>query len=131
MQFILKRIYYPESTIGGIFLGSERLSFSLELPWLDNQSGVSCIPEGEYELLKRHSDKHGWHLHLQGTGKRKLILIHEANYISQLRGCIAPVTTIENSKTGWRSGIAVDKIEKLAFAAIERGEKVTLKIIKQ
>ncbi len=68
---------------------------------------------------------------LRGTSPREQILIHEANYVHQLRGCIAPVTTLEGTDTGWRSGKACEKIESLVFAALERGEKVTLKIQKK
>lgn len=128
MQLILNRTYYPNSTTGKILHEGKQLSFSLELPWKDNQKDISCLPEGEYELAKRYSKKHSWHLILKGTYPRELCLIHEANYVRQLRGCIAPVTTLDGTETGWRSGKACEIIENLVFPALERGEKVTLKI---
>lgn len=131
MQLILNRTYYPKSTTGEISYDAELLSYALELPWKNNQRQVSCIPENEYELAKRYSEKHGWHLILLGTSPRADILMHEANYVRQLRGCIAPVTTLQGTDTGWRSGKACEKIEALVFAALEKGEKVTLKIQKK
>lgn len=64
--------------------------FSLELPWNDNKVGASCIPPGTYKLLHRSSPKYGNHLHVLDVPGRSYILIHPANYVSQLRGCIAP-----------------------------------------
>ena len=31
----------------------------LELPWLDNKRGVSCIPEQTYVVVKRYTEKRG------------------------------------------------------------------------
>lgn len=63
---------------------------SLELPWKDNKVSISCIPPGEYTLLHRTSQKFGKHIHVTNVPGRSWILIHPANFVSQLRGCIAP-----------------------------------------
>tara|TARA_R110002020_G_scaffold475112_1_gene708649 strand:+ start:34794 stop:35201 length:408 start_codon:yes stop_codon:yes gene_type:complete len=63
--------------------------FTIELPWKENQVGISSIPKGEYKLAHRNSPKYGDHLHVMGVPGRSYILIHPANYVSQLRGCIA------------------------------------------
>lgn len=63
--------------------------FTLELPWLNNKVGASAIPKGEYRLLHRRSPKYGDHLHILDVPGRSYILIHPANFVSQLRGCIA------------------------------------------
>jgi len=62
---------------------------TLELPDKDNKQRVSCIPEGKYKVLKRESAKYGWHFHITGVPNRTLILIHSANFVRQLLGCIA------------------------------------------
>lgn len=64
--------------------------FTLELPWKDNKPQISCIPPGQYRLLHRSSPKYANHLHVLDVPGRSYILIHPANYVSQLRGCIAP-----------------------------------------
>lgn len=62
---------------------------TLELTWRDNRRNVSCIPRGDYDVEVRFSEKHGEHLILKDVEERDFILIHPANYNSQLRGCIA------------------------------------------
>lgn len=63
--------------------------FTLELPWVDNKQNISCIPIGIYTVVKRTSDKYGLHFHIKDVSDRSYILIHQANFIDQLRGCIA------------------------------------------
>ena len=62
---------------------------SLELPWKDNKPNMSCIPQGQYKVVKRRSPKYDEHFHIQGVEDRSYILIHPANFVYQLRGCIA------------------------------------------
>ncbi len=62
---------------------------TLELPWKDNKLRVSCIPCGTYLVKKRKSAKYGWHFHITDVEGRSYILIHNANYFHQLKGCIA------------------------------------------
>jgi hypothetical protein len=64
--------------------------FTLELPWKDNQRRVSCIPEGTYKAVKHRSPKFGESVWIQNVPNRSEILIHPANYVRQLLGCIAP-----------------------------------------
>lgn len=63
--------------------------FTLELPWKDNQRRISCIPEGEYKAIKHRSPKFGDSVWIQNVPNRNEILIHPANYVRQLLGCIA------------------------------------------
>jgi Family of unknown function (DUF5675) len=64
----------------------------LNSPWGNNQAGVSCIPEGTYELTNRWSLKFGRHLQILNVPGREYILIHPANEaLRELKGCIAPV----------------------------------------
>lgn len=66
---------------------------TLELPWLNNANGISCIPEGFYEVVKRKSPAHGLCFHVKSIGKdqvegREWILIHAGNYYTEIKGCI-------------------------------------------
>lgn len=63
-------------------------SHSLELPWLNNQSQVSCIPTGSYVVVPRTSLKFGKHFHITNVPGREWILIHPGNYHTQIRGCV-------------------------------------------
>ncbi|GAB2994173.1 hypothetical protein GCM10027284_09250 [Cyclobacterium sediminis] len=63
--------------------------FTLELPWQGNQRNISCIPAGIYKAKKRKSETFGRHFHILDVPNRDYILIHEANHVHELRGCIA------------------------------------------
>ena len=63
---------------------------SLELPWNDNLRNVSCIPAGIYPMRFEYSPNFKTDLwELKEVPNRSQILIHPANYVEQLRGCIA------------------------------------------
>ncbi|MBD3630528.1 DUF5675 family protein [Cyclobacterium sp.] len=91
---MIRDVQSPNDTRGRLFVLDENgaivfFCFTLELPWKDNQQNISCIPEGRYKVKKRSSQKYGNHLHILDVPGRSWILIHEANFVSQLRGCIA------------------------------------------
>jgi len=87
----IKRTYdNGTETIGEMLKDNEHLCYTLELPWKDNQHNISCIPTGTYTVVKRTSPKHGVHFHITNVPNRSYILIHVANYVSDLRGCVAP-----------------------------------------
>lgn len=82
-------------TTGRLFLvrGETRteLCRTLELPWENNASGISCIPAGSYRMAYVHSPRYGRKMwRVLDVPKRSGILIHAANFVRQLRGCIAP-----------------------------------------
>jgi len=63
---------------------------TLELPWLNNERKISCIPAGEYLVVKRKAfPKRNYdHFHIQNVPNRDWILIHIGNKVSQILGCI-------------------------------------------
>jgi hypothetical protein len=64
--------------------------FMLELPDRNNETGVSRINEGEYDCVKRISEKYGNHFHILNVEDRSYILIHVGNYYTNTRGCLLP-----------------------------------------
>ena len=103
MRALICRQYYPKQTHGTITIydedsGEEVFKCrTLELPYKDNQSDLSCIPEGYYDVVPRTSPKYGNHLHVTEVPNRSLILFHYGNYAgsmnpktghSDIRGCI-------------------------------------------
>ncbi len=82
----------PKQTLGSLtfFNGDEPvvLVATLELPWRDNERKVSCIPEGEYKVVRRHSQKYGDHWHILDVPGRSHILIHHGNFHYQIQGCV-------------------------------------------
>ena len=68
-------------------MGGE-LFYSVEKPWLDNAPNVSCVPEGTYKTGWRDSPKFGETWHIKDVPNRTYILIHAANYPTDVHGCI-------------------------------------------
>jgi len=129
MKLELIRTYFPNGTNGSIFLNGNILCNSIELPWHNNLSRISCVPEGTYELVKRYSPKHKWHLQLNNVPNRQLILIHAANdAIKELKGCIAPVSLLTAEGKGLESRKALKKITAIVFPVIDQKKQVFLTI---
>ena len=127
MELELFRTYDPEGTNGELKL---LVCNTIELPWLQNQRNVSCIPEGRYELRKRFIKKFGLHLLVVDVpADRSWILIHPANDTkTQLKGCIAPVTQLTGPGKGRDSRLANEKLKAIVLEALERKEKVFITI---
>ena len=90
----LDRITYDLQTLGLYTIWKNDFPVGrfacVELPWLQNQPDISCIPTGTYEVIKHVSPKFGPCFWVQDVPNRSEILIHVANYTRQLRGCQAP-----------------------------------------
>ena len=83
----------PKQTIGVFYLLGTNDSViakwgCLELPWLNNQRRISCIPKGNYKAIKHNSPKFGESLWLQDVPNRSEILVHKGNYHFDILGCI-------------------------------------------
>ena len=65
---------------------------TLEIPWLDNQRNISCIPDGQYNVrlrLARESATRDYlHLLVQEVPERNYILFHIGNSAKDTQGCI-------------------------------------------
>ena len=83
----IKRWYHKDCTLGRLSVGSFQC-FTLELPWLENQRGVSCIPRGTYKAFKRNSPKNGLVVEFRSVTDRSNIQIHSGNYTRQIEGCV-------------------------------------------
>lgn len=87
-------------TIGKMFvMTGTRVDFecyTLELPWRDNKSRISCIPKGTYQAMKlKRSPAFGYeHIWIVGVPNRSGIKIHRANKVEHLRGCIGVGKTL-------------------------------------
>ncbi len=121
-ELVLERHHYgDEITEGKLYLGTTADSdvlATLERPWQSGSPGgmpfASCVPDGLYKL-RQHERKNGdivvalvapdlgvYYAKAErpdGMGRYK-ILIHSANWVDQVVGCIAPglVRTINNNK---------------------------------
>lgn len=125
----LKRTYHEDGTNGVIETEDGHLFLTIELPWLNNQQRISCIPEGEYKLSKRTSERFGKHVHVDSVPHRSNILFHAANVaLEELAGCIAPVSDHIAPGRGTESRVATQRFRNWVYGQIDSGKDVILKI---
>ena len=107
MNITLERFAYTPTETQGRLIVDDFECFTLEQPWrpCDNPGGEpyhSCIPDGNYALFpfsRRNKSKAfaivneslGVYLYgKRGDPFRFLCLIHAANFVNEVEGCIAP-----------------------------------------
>lgn len=97
----LKR--YPEylgCTPGILTYDQNIITHTLERPWKDNETDISCIPVGVYRLAFTYSPRfERYMLEITDVPDRTGIRVHSANVVYELDGCIAPCTyfTLQNN----------------------------------
>lgn len=111
-----------KDTVGTLYIKNEQGQMeqfckSLERPWLDNKSSISCIPAGMYRVTWNYSPafKRDMYLLLE-TQPRSGIRIHPANLASELQGCIAlgdSISKVKGRAFLSNSGNTVKAFEKL------------------
>jgi len=102
--------------MGGI---AEQTYVGIERPWLDNRPSASCIPAGRYVLIPYSSAKYpdvwafyGGTVGIE-TGDRTRCLIHVANYVHQVQGCLGigfSTGTKDSLPCVWQSKKALDDL---------------------
>ena len=127
MVLFLTRTYFPDGTNGILQCEGKILCKTIELPWKKNERGVSCIPEGKYFIRKRYSPKFKWHLEVVSVKNRSYILFHPANNaLTELNGCIAPVTKLSGPGLGLLSRKAFTALKDFVYPELDRKEVVEL-----
>ena len=127
MVLELSRTYLPDGTNGKLECEGKLICLTIELLWKNNETKVSCIPEGKYFIKKRYSKKFQWHLEVLDVKNRSLILFHSANNaLQELNGCIAPVTKFSGPGLGLQSRNAFIKLKNLVYPILETNESVEL-----
>jgi len=127
MKLELTRTYFPNGTNGKLECKGKSICNIIELPWRENETRVSCIPEGKYFIKKRYSQKFQWHLEVLDVKNRSLILFHPANNaLLELNGCIAPVTKLSGPGLGLMSRKAFTKLKAFVYKALDKNESVEL-----
>ncbi len=139
-QLTLQRFCYSETeTEGLLWLNEHESVCTLERPWIGGIPGgmpfESCVPDGMYELIPhirpngdkvfalRNPDLAVFYTKQERGDRagRYLILIHSANWVEQVVGCIAPglVRTIAENKRMVRSSrAAMRKIMAYKYASL-------------
>lgn len=100
---------------------------TLELPWLNNQRNISCIPQGRYDVVPRTSKRFGKHFHIKDVENRKWILIHSGNYYTDIRGCILIGTGLKDiNSDGYRDVINSRNAMKELLEIYPKGFKLII-----
>ena len=84
---LIRRESGPAGTFGTLEVEGLHLH-TVELPWRDNARGVSCIPAGEYDVIRWESPSKGDCFKVLDVPDRDDILIHAGNTIHDFQGCI-------------------------------------------
>jgi hypothetical protein len=127
MELELIRSYYTGGTTGKILYQDSLLAYSIELPWKDNHTRVSCIPEGKYRIIQQCNTHFNEHFLVMDVPGRTDILIHPANdAMHELKGCIAPVSILNGENRGSRSREALAKILTCTLNAFQTGDPIFL-----
>lgn len=131
MILTLQREALEPVTLGRLKVDGTMHSHTLELPWRNNQTGVSCIPPGVYAVAFFDSPKFKRAiLRLKGVPGREGILIHPANHVAELRGCITlGVRANVHSDFLVDSRKFVDSLEAMVLLAMDRKEPVCIEVI--
>jgi len=84
MLVSLIRTEMGEEGTFGILLAKGKRFETVELPWHDNQKGISCIPYGEYECEIVNSPKFGRVYQVKDVDERTHILFHWGNWAGDM-----------------------------------------------
>jgi hypothetical protein len=131
MEIVVRRVLGQQGTNGQLFIDGRFVCYTIELPWRQNQRNVSCISAGRYTLRDHRSPTFGRVAYVIGTQPdRDFVYFHAANNaLTELRGCIAPVTAITGEGRGTGSRAALNLFNKEVFAAFDRRQTVHLTIL--
>lgn len=89
-RITIKRQYdlHKDVTFGSIklsWVAGYKPLHSIELPWLDNKRGISCIPSGVYKCVPYSSAKYKNVWQVLDVPNRTAILIHSGNFASKVK----------------------------------------------
>lgn len=105
MRFQLNRFYEDDLQTLGTLMCGDRLLFTIERPWKQNQAFISRILPGDFDMLIKHEEdfpvdfKTGIRLdRIGGDTERTLINIEVANWASEVEGCIGVGTGLQTSE---------------------------------
>lgn len=151
MELILERFSYASSETEGVLSLPDHDLATIERPWvrantLGGKPFASCVPDGEYRLdpwtrpnrgevyILSNPDLGVYRLEedrTRGIG-RFLVLIHIANYVRNIVGCIGPGTQrviMKDKKTGTYERAVASSGEAMKILRQYLGREETHKLI--
>lgn len=105
-----------QGTKSGLYLDDDEVCSMLELPWLENERGISCIPPGRYEVAYMKESASGKYkdvYHVKDVPGRTGILIHMGNWAGDISlglksdtdGCLLPCMSFKTDDNGQLMGL--------------------------
>lgn len=124
-----------DGTFGILITDSGFMCHTGELPWRNNQTGISCIPPGTYVCRWRLSPTKGMCYHVDSVPGRTDVEIHAANFMGdkslgkrcELLGCIAP--GLEVGELDGQMAVTFSKDALVALVRDLAQENFTLTIV--
>lgn len=122
MEAFINRTYFDDATLGFFSISGlvDPIFPTIERPWLKNANDISCIPEGVYKVKPFTSPDHVDVWEICDVPNRFGVLIHSANWVEQLKGCVAPGLSSgymlrdgKNKKAVRDSGLAISQMKIL------------------
>jgi len=124
MKITLQRFAYLDDGTFGRLSIEDKIFYTVECPWKNNQTFVSCIPEGQYELESHDSSKYGEVYALinsslgvthykEPDSTRYACLIHAANWPKDVQGCIGPGMSFAIRNNKMQTISSRDALEKI------------------
>lgn len=117
-----RKTSYSGSIIGQLSVNGTRVCYTLELPWLWNEKGVSCVPNGRYSEFLRYDKTDGWRIQLIGVPGRSGVQIHVGAYPKHTKGCVL-VGTSSGANQVLGSGSAYRKLKRAFYGSDKPGER--------
>ena len=112
---IIRDTFSEKSTIGKLFINGELFCDTLELPYVNNERSISCIPAGRYKVRLRTARESATrdylHLLVQDVPDRDWILFHRGNTTKDTRGCVLVGQSRKQDRVN-NSRLAMDLIVK-------------------
>jgi len=112
---IIRDTFSEKSTLGKLFINGELFCDTLELPYINNERSISCIPAGRYKVrlrLARESATRDYlHLLVKDVPDRDYILFHRGNTAKDTRGCVLVGQSREQDRVN-NSRLAMDLVIK-------------------
>ena len=119
--------YHPSGPLGVMELEDSCAFYTIERPWSDNKPFESCIPVGEYSLKWKESPRFGMCYEVENVEGRTHILIHVANFPTDVVGCIGLGTGL----MGDRIAVSSSKVAISKFHEATQGSEFQIEISDQ
>ena len=112
---IIRDTFSEKSTLGKLFINGESFCDTLELPYINNERSISCIPAGRYKvrlrLARESATREYLHLLIQDVPNRDYILFHRGNTTKDTKGCVLVGQSREQDRVN-NSRLAMDLVIK-------------------